>query len=601
MSATSSTHLPVNLPVCTSELSDDKGVSPAYLYRKRNIYYFRYALPKTLKQHWGCSEVRISLRTAYLRVAKFRARMMYAEIAKTVLDVTMLEYKEIRRRMNILLQRLLDADHKDISKREGISYPDGDITYARMCELQAQVYACWNNDEDRLIELGSEVIEPLLLNRIFHPDEIIGENDSQTRENMLQILKACNETLVTLQQILAARARGDFLMEEQIMGQDFGKLPHQENDSAPEPPIAPSGASLLYSEAMERYISEKLSVGAWKKHSLSDHRERLKGFLEIIGDKPIQNITRDDLRNLRDTLINLPPNRARAKAFKGKSIQGILELDVGKTLSVKTVNIHVEAVASMFDWCIREGLLKDNQAKGLLLKDDRQPIELRDAFTNEELSKIFAHPKFSKREFKSVEYFWIPLVGLYTGMRLEGIAQLHCTDIKESSPKGIWFFDINDRGVDENNWGKLLKTKNARRLVPIHKILIDAGFLEYHKKIVKDGHIRLFPDLNKSEKTAKLGKQPGKQFKAVVTATLGDASGKSFHSLRHTFADFYKQKGLLNDYFRQVFGHEQPTLAAKQYGGKFPPELLYTEIISQLDYGIDISTLIKENIKQKQN
>ena len=184
------------------------------------------------------------------------------------------------------------------------------------------------------------------------------------------------------------------------------------------------------------------------------------------------------------------------------------------------------------------------------------------------------------------------MVALYSGMRLEEIAQLHCKDIYESATKGIWVFDINDSGVDEDNRGKLLKTKNARRLVPLHQTLIDAGFLRYHKAIEQKGHIRLFPDLNKTTKTAKFGKQPSKQFKAVVTKALGGAQGKTFHSLRHTFADFYKQRGLQNDYFRQVFGHELPMLAANQYGEKFPPDLLYNEIISKLDYGIDVQKVL---------
>ena len=75
----------------------------------------------------------------------------------------------------------------------------------------------------------------------------------------------------------------------------------------------------------------------------------------------------------------------------------------------------------------------------------------------------------------------------------------------------------------------------------------------------------------------------------MVTAALGDVSGKTIHSLRHTFADFYKQRGLQNDYFRQVFGHELPMLAAKQYGEKFPPEILYENVIVKLDYGNSIN------------
>ena len=114
------------------------------------------------------------------------------------------------------------------------------------------------------------------------------------------------------------------------------------------------------------------------------------------------------------------------------------------------------------------------------------------------------------------------------------------------------------------------------------------GLLDYHTEIAKNKHIRLFPELKKSEGAVKFGKQPGKQFKSVVTATLGEASGKTFHSLRHTFADFFKQRGLQNDYFRQVFGHELPMLAAKQYGEKFSPATLNSEVIKKLEYGIKI-------------
>ena len=179
-------------------------------------------------------------------------------------------------------------------------------------------------------------------------------------------------------------------------------------------------------------------------------------------------------------------------------------------------------------------------------------------------------------------------------MRLEEIAQLHCADIYESQTKGIWVIDINSNSLDELGRPKLLKNKNARRIVPIHSDLIQMGLLDYHTEISKNKNIRLFPELKKSEGAVKFGKQPGKQFKAVVTATLGEASGKTFHSLRHTFADFFKQRGLQNDYFRQVFGHELPMLAAKQYGEKFSPKILYENVIMQLDYSKSIEMVLSQ-------
>lgn len=590
MSPFTPTRLAANLPGVPGNLGNDKKRVPAYLGLKRGIYYFRYALPKDFKRALGRNELRISLRTSYLRTARFRARMLFAEVGKIFLEGSMLDYKEIRRRMNILLQRLLERDHEDLSEKKALVVGDTVIPYDQLRASQANILLCCN------FEKSLEKLAPGCLIDLFRSGAFTREELSA--ENYLQIVKAYNEMQITMHRIEVARLRGDFLMEEEIMGRDFGKLPY-ENDSQSSEVSAtveieskhqsrlPQKA-VLYSEAMERYIKQKLQDGEWREHSVMDHRGRLSEFLSIIGDKPIQDITRDDMRHFRETLRKLPPNRKKTKEFRGKSIQELLELNIKTTLNVKTVNILVEAVSGMLAWYVREGVLESNPATRLQIKDTRQAIELRQAFSAEEITKIFSHPRFLRKEFKSLSYYWIPFIALYTGMRLEEIAQLHCTDIYESKTKDIWVIDINDSGLDELGRPKLLKNKNARRIVPVHPFLLQLGLLDYHADIAKEKHTRLFPDLNKSDGAIKFGKQPGKQFKSVVTAALRDASGKTFHSLRHTFADFYKQRGLQNDYFRQIFGHELPMLAAKQYGAKFPPDTLYTEIIVKLRYDIRI-------------
>ena len=155
----------------------------------------------------------------------------------------------------------------------------------------------------------------------------------------------------------------------------------------------------------------------------------------------------------------------------------------------------------------------------------------------------------------------------------------------------IDYFDVNDKGKDENGFKKSLKTGNARRMIPIHDQLLELGLLDYKDAVQANGYIRLFPELSRTSQAGKYGKQPGKQFKAVVIDALEDADKKSFHSLRHTFADFYKQRGWQTDMFRQLYAHDIPELASKQYGSKFPPELLYKAVIAKLDYGLDLSTL----------
>jgi integrase len=69
------------------------------------------------------------------------------------------------------------------------------------------------------------------------------------------------------------------------------------------------------------------------------------------------------------------------------------------------------------------------------------------------------------------ERYWIPLIGLFYGMRLNEIYQLHLEDIREEG--GLLCFDINKKGDKE------LKTASSRRLIHVHPVLLDLGFKEY--------------------------------------------------------------------------------------------------------------------------
>jgi integrase len=251
----------------------------------------------------------------------------------------------------------------------------------------------------------------------------------------------------------------------------------------------------------------------------------------------------------------------------------------------------VQALSSILEWYRIE---KDpqfvNHAKSLGIKINTPTIELREPFTQQDLRLIFSHPKFAEGRFKYPAYFWIPLVALYSGMRLEEISQLCVKEIYEAD--GIYVININEHAGP--NSPKTLKNINAKRLVPIHTELINLDFIEYHKNCRERESERLFPELNVTKKTHKFGKQVGKQFSDVVKKSLNAKNSsldrKLFHSLRHTFSNFYKQKGLQDAVFRQLFGHELPELAANTYGSKFQPKKLY-DLIKQLNYGIDLSHL----------
>jgi integrase len=67
------------------------------------------------------------------------------------------------------------------------------------------------------------------------------------------------------------------------------------------------------------------------------------------------------------------------------------------------------------------------------------------------------------------EMWYVPLLMLYGGLRLEEAAQLRPQDIREQD--GVWVIDVNEVAG-------ALKTENGARLVPLHRAIRDsvAGF-----------------------------------------------------------------------------------------------------------------------------
>lgn len=136
-------------------------------------------------------------------------------------------------------------------------------------------------------------------------------------------------------------------------------------------------------------------------------------------------------------------------------------------------------------------------------------------------------------------------------MRLEEICQLYWgTDIYPV--EGIYVIDVNDKPSMDGVRDKRIKTKNAKRIIPIHKKLIDLGLLSYKNGIEKKSE-RLFPMLKKNGSVTKYGKQPGKVFSKIVKDCNIEGI-KSFHSFRHTFSDFFKKNLCIMTYSEKYMG-----------------------------------------------
>jgi integrase len=179
---------------------------------------------------------------------------------------------------------------------------------------------------------------------------------------------------------------------------------------------------------------------------------------------------------------------------------------------------------------------------------------------------------------------WLPLIGLFTGARLEEIGQALTSDVRQED--GIDYLDINtlDRRAE-----KRVKNRSSRRKLPLHPELIRCGLLAYVEERRQAGDERLFPALRPSV----TGQMTGNWSKwwARYTDDLGISDDrKVFHSFRHSFKDACRAAQIEEELHDALTGHTSASVG-RRYGNGVPLEVLAAAVAKVSYKGLDLSHL----------
>lgn len=221
----------------------------------------------------------------------------------------------------------------------------------------------------------------------------------------------------------------------------------------------------------------------------------------------------------------------------------------------------------------------------------REKCEHREQFTHDDLKKIFQPAVY--REFMCrPDYFWLPLIALHTGARVEELAQLKTTDFK--SDYGVEYFRITEG-----------KTGNAKREVPVCERLKEFGLLRYLEDVRVQGFDNdlLFPYLEHAEEEKDMGgTTPPPKYSKDVSRRFGKlldlpeinltSSTLVFHSFRHTLITKLHSDSVKCDQIlaKNIVGHEDGSGGDAVHAGYIHSQLPEMKTsLDKVDFGIDLA------------
>lgn len=269
-------------------------------------------------------------------------------------------------------------------------------------------------------------------------------------------------------------------------------------------------------------------------------------LLECVGDKPVENYTKEDARKFRDRLSEMPK-----KGYPDEKI------------SISTLNIYLSRVAAFFNWLEREGYVTTNVFRDIKVPLKRLKSSYRDAFSSQDLTKIFISISDARIDRRLVAY-----IALFTSCRISEAVQLSKDDIYQVN--GIWCIHIR-----QDKPYQRLKNQSSERLIPVHSELLKIGILE-HCSSVED---RLFP----KAKSAAIS-----QWFRKVLESLQIGPNKTFHSFRHTGANIMKQNGVDVSLAAALLGHSTGTITYDRYGKTLNPEAL-VDVVELINFKEEVS------------
>lgn len=544
--------------------------NPSYLTLNRHrTFYFRIVIPQHLRFLLsGRREIRRTLKTDSLTLARRRARQYAARYQAAFDRVT----------------RVIERDELGLSEDD----------YTELLDLMPDFSSPKSSDKpDEPILSNAEIetrqrrreVERLLTGAYGRP---IPTEQEWLALHLLDLTRSYMPT--ELRAVLPK-------IRDEVVLRNVNPTKHAERAvEEPKPSLKYDPAMAhwtlyeVWQHQLERDKADKSSKGGQANHAgTQEERERRARVMTVLTEhKPVIQLSKRDWQAAYDAARKIRTGADASIAPSPTPLAQLLTDDPEQMTGHERVSALLASMKQIQNHA-RHLDLTSTRVDELIIKpvQKRQNDRSRDGvpFSSDDVDAIFSGfiyqgPVPSDRTKAYPFWFWMPLVGYFTGARTNEIAQLDTSDIKLIGGYSCFDFCADDPKVPE---AKRIKTGEARQ-VPIHPRLIELGFLEYvesqrhaqQKKLFGDG-LTYLPSRDDGTDHNKEGwaKTAGKFFNEKPKGYLVSIGvhvphdGKSLYSFRHTLETNLgnsKRDGHIHeDTIDAITGHAPQTISGKHY------------------------------------
>ena len=332
--------------------------------------------------------------------------------------------------------------------------------------------------------------------------------DHQRAMEAIRALQLLNESQIRLAQ---AKADADVLARAHI--QEQGQPDVQNVVVPPQVNLAADAAIQTVTQerkksplfmlraALDAHYAEEVSANLAER-TLGEKRVLFDEFVDCFGDVPLATIT-----ELEVTARWRPLEFGREnKKYPGQKVSP------GRWEKRRTY------LSKFFKWAFAAKLYPHDSPvaqKMATKKTIRSQTSSYIEFNSDDLAKLF-RGEYAVNMDKP-DFYWLPLMAMYSGARLSEMADLKLDDIEER--EGIKVYEIVKA-----------KTPESLRTVPIHSCLLELGFWEYVQSLKSKGLTQLVS----FRPVKSLSKRAGATWSAWVKSSGIKNRRKTFHSFRPT-------------------------------------------------------------------